>query len=113
MKVTFFQLLKLQQTDVEGLQSFIDEGQYLSHEIINELFEMMAHKLLRGLLDEIKIVEWFAIIADETSDISHTEQLATFFCWVDTNYISMRILLLCVRWNKQMLQLLQAQLKML
>ena len=45
------QLLKLQQTDVEGLQSFIDEGQYLSHEIINELIEMMAHQLLRGLLD--------------------------------------------------------------
>ena len=28
-----FQFLKLQQTDVEGLQSFIDEVQYLSHEL--------------------------------------------------------------------------------
>ena len=56
--------MKLQQTDVEGLQSFIDEGQYLSHKIINELIEMMAHQLLRGLLDEIRIAEWFAIIAD-------------------------------------------------
>ena len=82
-----FQLLKLQQTDVEGLQSFIDEGQYLSHEIINELIEMMAHQLLRGLLDEIRIAVWFAIIADETSDISHTEQLAISLHWVDTNYI--------------------------
>ena len=37
---------------------------------------MMVHQLLRGFLDEIRIAEWFAIIADETSDISHTEQLA-------------------------------------
>ena len=32
-----FQFLKLQQTDVEGLQSFIDEGQYLSHKIIKDM----------------------------------------------------------------------------
>ena len=48
---------------------------------------MMAHQLLWGLLDEIRIAEWFAIIADETSDISHTEQLAISLHWVDTNYI--------------------------
>ena len=48
---------------------------------------MMAHQLLRGLLDEIRIAEWFAIIADKTSDISHTEQLAISLHWVDTNYI--------------------------
>ena len=79
--------MKLQQTDVEGLQSFIDEGQYISHELINELIEMMSHQLLQGLLDEIRIAEWFAIIADENSDISHIEQLAISLRWVDTNYI--------------------------
>ena len=57
---------------------------------------MMAHQLLRGLLDEIRIAEWFAIIADETSDIIHTEQLAISLRWVDSNYIiNVGIIALC------------------
>ena len=36
----------------------------------------MGHKLLRSLVCDIKSQQWFAMLADETRDISNREQLA-------------------------------------
>ena len=49
---------------------------YLSHEIINKQIEIMAHHLLRGLLAKIQAAEYFALIGDETRDVSGKEQFA-------------------------------------
>ena len=68
-----YQLLKLRACEIDGLELWLSEGQYLSHDIVNELLEMMAHQLLRGLLQEIIEAKWFALIADETRDISGTQ----------------------------------------
>ena len=38
---------------------------------------------LRGLLNDIKAVQWFSIIADEAMDLSHKEQLTLCLRWVD------------------------------
>ena len=50
----------------------------------------MANQLLRSLLDDIKANQcdqpFFAIIADETRDISGLEQLALSIRWVDQSY---------------------------
>ena len=81
------QLLKCRADDVEGLESWIHEGKYLSHHIVNELLEMMAHQLLRGLLNEIREAKWFSLIADETRDISGTEQFAISIRWVSSDYV--------------------------
>ena len=53
------------------------DGKYLSHDIVNESLEMMAHHLFRGLLRKIHEMEWFAVIVDETRDASGSEQLCT------------------------------------
>ena len=58
----------------------------LSHDIINEIIEMMAHEVLRSILTEVKDAKWFALIADETRDISGVEQFAVSLRWVDTCY---------------------------
>lgn len=56
--------------------------------IINEMIEMMAHSILRGILVDIRGAKFFAIIiADETQDISHEEQLSISIRWVDEAYI--------------------------
>ena len=57
------QLLKCRSEDIHGLESWIKDGRYLSHDIVNELIEMMAHQLLCGILNDIKNATWFALIA--------------------------------------------------
>ena len=73
------QLLKCRSEDMQGLQLRVDNGKYLSHDIINEV--------LRGILAEVKDAKWFALIADETRDISGVEQFAVSLRWVDSCYI--------------------------
>ena len=73
------QLLKCRSEDIQGLQLWVDNGKYLSHDIINEV--------LRGILAEVKDAKWFALIADETRDISGVEQFAVSLRWVDSCYI--------------------------
>ena len=54
---------------------WVSENKYQSSEVINELIEIMGHKLLRSLLCDIKSRQWFAMLADETRDIYNREQL--------------------------------------
>ena len=72
------QLLKCRTTDVEGLEAWISSGKYLSHEVTNEIVELMAHHLLRNLLGAIRIAKYFSIIADETQDVSGLETVCNF-----------------------------------
>ena len=63
------------------------EGRYLSHDIVNELLEIMAHQILRGLLHNIREAEWFALIADEPRDIVGIEQFSISLRWASTDYL--------------------------
>ena len=69
-------LLHCQASEINGVKSWVKDGRYLSHVIINELIEMMAHQLLRSILEDIKSAKWLALIADETRVISGLEQFA-------------------------------------
>ena len=68
------------------MEQWLHDSRYLSHDIINELIEIMAHKLLRQLLSEIREVQWYSIIGNETRVASGAEQFAVSVRWVDTNY---------------------------
>ena len=46
----------------------------------------MSKNLFRSLLTDIRIASLYALIADETRDISDKEQLAIFLRWVDKSY---------------------------
>ena len=81
-----YQLLKCRSEDVGTLSKWLNDGRYLSHEVVNELIEIMAHKVLRQILSEIREAEWFAIIGDETRDVSGAEQFALSIRWVDCDY---------------------------
>ena len=77
------QLMKLQ---AEDCQAWLNSSRYQSPEIINELMELMSKNLLRSLLADIKAQPFYAIIADETRDISGREQLALSIRWVSESY---------------------------
>ena len=68
------------------LRSWLKDGKYLSHDINNELIEMMPHVMVRNLLSEIKEMEWYSMIADETHNTSGKEQLTISLRLVDKRY---------------------------
>ena len=70
--------------------SFIDwinNGTYLSVDIVNECVLLMGHHLLRALLRNIQEVGVFSVLADETRDVSNHEQLAICIRWVDAEFV--------------------------
>ena len=62
--------------DHEGLNLLLNENQYLSHDILVEQEEALVLSARRRLIDEINASKFYAIICDESSDISKTEQLS-------------------------------------
>ena len=46
----------------------------------------MANSVLRSILWQINSAGWFAIIADEATDVSKCEQMYICIRWVDDNY---------------------------
>ena len=80
------QLQKFRAEDIVGLERWLSDRAYQSHDIVNELIQLMAHQLLRHLLREVRQAEWYSVIADETRDASGAEQLGISLRWVDSDY---------------------------
>ena len=59
---------------------------YISPQIVKEQLKIMADQLLRSLLEEIRSAPWFAVLADETTDVSIDEQLRITIRWVNNDY---------------------------
>lgn len=74
----FTQLLKLLGTKDPSIQSTLEKTRlkYTHNEIQNELLDLMAQHVLREKLKEIRENDFFAIMADEYTDISNLEQLS-------------------------------------
>ncbi len=83
------QLLQMWSKDNNVVKSWVRENRYTSHQAVNELIEMLGLSVLRNLLSKMTEVSgpaWFAIIADEATDVIHTEQLNLSIRWVNDNY---------------------------
>ncbi|XP_074609646.1 zinc finger MYM-type protein 1-like [Acropora palmata] len=80
----FIQLLKLRGKDQPVLLKWLErkDDKYTSHEIQNEIISIMANNVIRDLVADIR-VEFFAIIADEYTDVSNKEQLTICIRWID------------------------------
>ena len=64
----------------------MQDKRYQSPEIINELIEIMGHTVLRSILHNMFSQHWFALLADETRDVSNREQLVLGIRWVSDSY---------------------------
>ena len=58
----------------------------VAEESTNELIKTMGQKILDDIIGEINSAQWYAIIADEASDVSGSEQLSVTVQWVNKNY---------------------------
>ena len=83
------QLMLAWSHDSEVIKTWISENRYICHQTVNELIELMGQNVLWSLLLKIKNESppWYSIIADETTDVSHTEQLNLCIRWVDSKYV--------------------------
>ncbi len=68
---------------------WLQEKKYMSPDITNELIAIMGQSVLRILLGNIKKTtpSWYAIIADEATDVANGEQLNLSLRWVDDEYV--------------------------
>lgn len=82
-----YQLLLLHATYCPKMTAWLTKREYISPDIVNELIRMMGQSLLRTLLGEIRSSLWFAILADEATDVSHHEQLSLSIRWVDDGFV--------------------------
>ena len=80
------QLLELRAHDSLIVKEFLQNNKYLSHDIINELIELMAREVTTELLSEIRERKYFSTIVDETRDITGIEQMSFCTRSVDDDY---------------------------
>lgn len=60
-------------------------SKYTSPSIQNELLNLAAQQITDGLIGDIQSSKYFAIIADETTDVSNTEQLCVALRYYDND----------------------------
>ena len=58
----------------------------ISPDILNEQIRLMADLVLCCLLANIRSFIWFAILADEATDVKFNEQMCVAIRWVDEVY---------------------------
>ena len=57
----------------------MDNHKYPYPEIINEMIQLMGHKVLHSLIADLLSKIWFSLLADECRDISNHEQFFVVF----------------------------------
>lgn len=80
------QLLQMWSFHDADINEWLREGKYLSHEIINEQIKLMGDHVLREILSEIKSCMFYAIQADEATDVACNEQMCVSIRWVSQEY---------------------------
>ena len=62
------------------------ENIIISPAIVDKIINLIGESILRGIISNLRSVHWYAIIADEATNISGTEQLSVLIRWVDEIY---------------------------
>ncbi|XP_065885455.1 zinc finger MYM-type protein 1-like [Dysidea avara] len=81
-----YQLLLLQAEDCPGMNEWLRQREYISPTIVDELIKSMGKSILRDIISEVSSAPWYAIIADEATDVSGTEQVSVSVRWVNNCY---------------------------
>ena len=80
------QLFQLRSEDDKDVKIWLQNSEYLSHDIVNECILLLGNTLLMQLLCSIRETSIFSIMADETRDISNQEQLSVCIRWIDSGF---------------------------
>ena len=70
------------------ISTWLREKKYISPAIVNEQISIIGLAFLRTLFDSMKSSSppWYALIADETTDVANHEQLNLSIGWVSDDY---------------------------
>jgi len=82
----YHQLLQLRAGESVALRSLINSDKHfkwVSHAVESEMLQLMANSVLRQLSEDVRNNGYFAVIVDETTDISTTEQVSICIRHVD------------------------------
>ena len=60
----------------------MQKSTHLTHDIENEILDIMAFTVAKELCSVIRRASYYTIMADEITDASNREQVAVCFCWV-------------------------------
>ena len=78
------QLVNLRADDCHEFRQWLhNKYKWLSHDVQNELLEILALSVLRKVLVSVRSHKYYAIMADETTDISISQQMSICFRSVD------------------------------
>lgn len=75
----------LRSEDCPDIKRWLRENNYISHDIVNEMIHLISLDVLCKVLSPIRD-GYYAILTDETRDISNREQLVTVLRWVGDTY---------------------------
>ena len=83
------QLLRLRAEDKPLIGEWLDRSvhKHTSPENQNEILEIMAHSVLRKIIEDIHPSPFLAVMVDETTDKSNKEQLTLVIRWVSKEFI--------------------------
>ena len=81
-----YQLLLLQAKDCLALGSWLKKREYISPKVVNEITTICRKMILRQLLQDIYAAGYFALTANEATDISHNEPMCIAIRWVDSSW---------------------------
>lgn len=89
----YFQLLQLRAHDSPELKSWLSQKRaYTSHEVQNEMLQIMSCQIQRSILNDIHTSLWYSISADETVDASLCEQVYTcIFVYLTLRVLSIHL----------------------
>ena len=81
----FMQLLKFRCDDIPEMRQWLENNsrKYTSHDIQNEMVELMGQTILHQVIDGARKSDFYSIMVDETRDISNREQLVICLQWTD------------------------------
>jgi hypothetical protein len=73
------QLLELRKAESVELTAWLSRKgreSYTSHDIQNEIWQIMAHNIIHKVINNVKKASFFSIITDESTDITAKQQLS-------------------------------------
>ena len=83
------QLLRLRAEDNPAVLKWLDKSarKHTAPENQNEMLQIMAHHVLRKILEKIHSSPFLAVMVDETTDKSNKEQLTLVVRWIGEDFV--------------------------
>ena len=70
----------------DPVTAWVNRGTYLSHDVVNELISDIGQAIARKVIDDVRAAGKYALLVDETRDVSNSEQLTVILRWVDESF---------------------------